>query len=90
MKLKKQLIEFWHRIPENERKEHISHLESILNYFVNSVLISIPFYFFSLFFFEGSFLRYVLILISFWIILPFFEYYYVWLKEDWKYFKRRD
>jgi len=90
MNLKRSIIEFWHKIPEKERKEHISNIEKILNYLVNASLLSVPTYFFSLLFLKSSFIRFILILISLWILLPFIEYYYVWFKDDWKYSQGKD
>jgi hypothetical protein len=83
-RLKSYISKKWGSLREDTQQSIVKNFITLTNYLINASLISIPVFFFTLIFYKFSILRYLLIVISFWIILPIFEHYYVWLREDWK------
>ena len=77
MKLKKVLIKEWGKLKEVQQIKLLNFIEKTINYFLTSLLCSIPlFLFFGVVWWKS--------IISIFLLLPFFEHYYVWLREKWK------
>ena len=75
--LRKKFLEKWTRIPEGSRKKFFSFLNISFNFLQNALLLAVPVTLLT----TVSYLESVIII---WIILPFLEHYYVWLREEWK------
>lgn len=83
-KIRNKILLIWGKIGEDKQKQITERAEFILNYLVNSILLSVPFYIFSYFVFGTNYSRWFLIIICLWISLPFIEHYYIWFREGWK------
>jgi len=77
MNLKKVLIKEWGKLKEVHQIKLLTFLEKTINYFLTSLFFSIPL----CLFFDFVWWRTIL---SIFLILPFLEHYYVWLREKWK------
>ena len=75
--LRKKFLAKWTRIPEESRDKFFSFLNISFNFLQNAMLISIPIRLI----FPVSYWKSVICVL---VILPFFEHYYVWLREEWK------
>jgi len=75
--VRKKFLEIWTKISEEKRKKFISFLDISFNYLQNALLISVP----VMLLLHISYWKSV---ICIWIILPFLEHYYIWIRETWK------
>lgn len=84
MKLRQKIIEEWHKVPQKKQNLILVYAEKVLNYLLNSLLLAIPCYFFSTLFLGGhDFVRYLIIFVSLFVLLPFIEHYYIWFRDGW-------
>lgn len=84
MKLTKQLLERWHKVPEPKRILILKNLGITLNYGVNGILLSIPIYIFLYLIFDSSIKTYFLLVLAMSFLLAYLEHYYLFLRENWK------
>lgn len=75
--IRKYILEKLTKIPEENRKKFISFSSVTLNFLVNAIILSIPVTLLLHFPYWKS-------VVCIWIIQPFFEHYYIWLRETWK------
>lgn len=78
--LKNIILVKWEDL-QDETKEVI---DTVFKFSQNAFLLSFPFYFFTCFFLVQSFSRWLAVFVSLWVLIPFFEHYYVWVRAHWK------
>lgn len=80
---KNKIKMFWGDLQESKEDEIVK-LGTILNYGVTSGFLSVPLFTLSLIYYKPTILRFFLIMLSLWCLLPFVEYYYLWFRELWR------
>lgn len=81
--LRKKILQIITLIPEITRETIIERADTTFNYLQNSSLLSIPLSI-TLFWNDWTIKKYLLIVLSLWVLLPFIEHYYWWFREGWK------
>jgi hypothetical protein len=79
--LKNKVIGRWHKISLDRRKSIIIKVETVLNYLVNAIIISVPL---TIIFTSFNLANYFSMILCVWFVLPFIEHYYIWFRENWK------
>lgn len=82
-KLKRYLLQKWDAIPLEKRNTGIQKVNSLLVYFLNALLLSIPLTIFLYFRGFAFFRTYIFSVASLWVIIPYVEHYYVWFRRTW-------
>jgi len=77
-------MQLWGSVDESLQEKIIDFLSLSLNYLFNSFLLAIPIYLFFLTRYSSKLKIYFFLVLSIFIILIFFEHYYVWVREGWK------
>jgi len=75
--VKKKFLFYWTKISEENRKGFFITFHSSFNYLQNALLLSVLITLLTGFSYFKS-------VICVWVLLPFFEHYYIWLREKWK------
>lgn len=79
--VRKRFLFRWTKIPEKSRKTFFSFLDVSFNYFQNALFIAVPITIIVNLFIDFPYWK---ALICVWFSIPFFEHYYIWLREKWK------
>lgn len=82
--LKRYLSQKWEVLSIDSRLWILDRVESIINYSYRSLFFSVPLCIVLLMLTSIGIRDLFLLILSVALILPFFEHYYVWLREEWK------
>jgi len=83
-KIKSWILQRWGSLKVETQNWIIGKVETLLNYIINSIIVSIPIYLILFLKYDLKLYNYFILVVIVLTALPFIEHYYVWFREDWK------
>lgn len=77
-------MQYWGSVPEEKKTTILAVIQSLLNYLLAALFLTVPVSVVLSFFFELSLLKVFFIFLALFFFFPYMEHYYVWFREDWK------
>lgn len=82
--LKSKLSQRWGKLSESTQLKTITFVNQTINYLINAVLFTVPTIYILSYYHDITAKTGIFVTVCYWVSLPLFEHYYVWIREDWK------